>query len=114
MVKNRLSEAEEMIMSVIWESEKDLRAYDITNLVKRKFGKEWQPQTVMTFLQRLNRKGFIGIYKDKKEYKRDYSFYHAEVIKEDYLLVKLQDIQEMLFDGSKEEMKKFIENMKEQ
>ena len=88
MIINRLSESEEMIMSVMWEFEKDLRAYDITNLVKSKFGKEWQPQTVMTFLQRLNRKGFISIYKDKKEYKRKYSFYHVEISKEEYLQKK--------------------------
>ena len=111
MVIDRLPETEEMIMSVIWSFEKDLRAYDITDLIKERFGREWKLQTTLTILSRLETKGFIGTYKDKGEYKRIYVFHHAKISKEDYLQSRVKEMKDFWFGGSKETMKNFIDRV---
>ena len=63
-----ISECEEMIMSVLWKNT-DLNVVEITELLKLRFGKDWKLQTVCTFLTRLKSKGYINIYKTKRELK---------------------------------------------
>ena len=111
MYIERLPESEELVMSVIWKSKEDLIAYEITDLVKGIFDRDWKPQTTLTILDRLKKKGFINSYKDKKKYNRIYSFFHAEITKEEYILERFKEIENIWFCGNKEEMKQFIENL---
>lgn len=107
----KLPESEELIMSVIWNFKEDLRAYDIIDLVKDRFKRDWKPQTALTLLERLSKKGFVDSYRDKKEYKREYIFFYAKISKEKYLLARFKEMQEIWFNGNKENMKQFVEDM---
>ena len=111
MIIDRLPETEEMVMSVIWSFEKDLRACEITNLIKERFEREWKLQTTLTILSRLQTKGFISIYKDKGEYTRLYFFHHTEIQKEDYIQSRIKEMKDFWFGGSSETMKNFIDKV---
>ena len=113
MYIERLPESEELIMSVIWKSKEDLMVYEITDLVKDVFDRDWKPQTTLTVLDRLKKKGFIHSYKDKKKHNRIYSFFYAGITKEEYILERFKEIETIWFNGNKEEMKQFIENLAE-
>ena len=49
----RLSDAEEMVMSVIWNNDELMSLEEIRKKSYEKYGKDWKPQTVSTFLARL-------------------------------------------------------------
>ena len=57
----KISDCEEMIMKILWESEDDLNLMEVTNRVSTRYGKIWKLQTVATFLTRLKSKGWIDI-----------------------------------------------------
>lgn len=92
--KNRLSECEEMVMSVLWSTKEDLNLNQVTEQVNAKFGKDWKIQTVCTFLTRLEKKEFISIYRIGR-----YSYYRTEVSKDEYRKIMLENVAAMLFDG---------------
>ncbi len=79
MDPNEISVCEKMIMKVLWEADEDLDLMTVTDRVNEEFGKTWKIQTVATFLTRLQKKGFINIYRIGR-----YSHYHPIVEKEDF------------------------------
>lgn len=103
---NRLPECEEMIMSVIWNDEEDLDLHQVTDITNAKFGKDWKIQTVSTFLTRLEKKKYISIYRIGR-----YSHYHAEVKRDVYRKIVLEEVAERLFDDDFRKMSKFIKEM---
>ena len=56
----KVSDAEEIIMSVIWSNEEPMALDEIRTKANAACGKDWKPQTVSTFLTRLCKKGFIS------------------------------------------------------
>lgn len=70
--KTKLSECENMIMLILLKSDHDLNLTEITEQAKQ-LGKEWKLQTTATFVKRMERKGYVSIYKVGR-----YSHYRPE------------------------------------
>lgn len=74
--KTNLTECEQLVMKVIWNSEAELTLPDIVRKVNSTYQKEWKPQTVSTFLARLVKKGFLNSYRAGR------TFYYQSLISE--------------------------------
>ncbi len=59
----KLTECEQQVMKVIWDSGAELSLMEIVRSVNDKYHKDWKPQTVSTFLARLVRKGYLRYYR---------------------------------------------------
>lgn len=57
MIKEKLADAELDIMKVLWNSQKPLKASEITKSLTTK--RSWTKQTVHVLLSRLENKGFV-------------------------------------------------------
>jgi len=77
--KTNLTECEQLVMKIIWESEEELTLPDIVKGVNDRFDKAWKPQTVSTFLARLVRKNFLTSYRSGRTF-----FYQPLVSAKDY------------------------------
>ena len=104
--KSKLSECEEMILSILLNSDEDLTLTEIMEKAKNRFQKEWKMQTVATFMARMELKGYISSYKIGR-----YSHYKPAITLHDFRKYKMQDMRELLlFDGT-ESMVDFIKDM---
>lgn len=101
----KLSDCEEMIMSLLWSTNDDLDLQQVIDRMKG-FGKEWKPQTTATFMSRIEKKGYISIYRVGR-----YSHYHPEVKLHDYRKQKLEEVKVRLLFDDRGSMIDFIENM---
>ena len=101
--KNMLSDAEEKILAILMKSDEDMTLEELTEQARLRYGKEWKLQTVCTFLVRMQKKGYISIYKVGR-----YSHYHPEISLDKYRLVMLNRVKDLLFGGSWENIEEFI------
>lgn len=99
----KLSDCEEMVMRVIWESNIELESVSIQNIFNKKFNKEWKIQTVLTILMRLQKKRWLDIQGDRRCHR-----YIPTVSYEDYRKEKLKEVLE-LFDDSHQELIQIID-----
>ena len=104
--REKLTECEEMIMSILWSSEEDLDLMTVTDNAKERFGKEWKLQTVATFMTRLEKKKYISVYRIGR-----YSHYHPVVSIDEYRKEKMEEVCGILFEEDLEQMARFIANM---
>lgn len=104
--KPKLSECEEMILSILLNSDEDLTLTEIMDRAKARFQKEWKMQTVATFMKRMEEKGYISSYKIGR-----YSHYKSVITLCDFRKYKMQDMRELLLFDSTESMADFIKNM---
>ncbi len=74
--KTNLTECEQLVMKVIWNSSEELTLPDIVKAVNDTYQKEWKPQTVSTFLARLVKKNFLTSYRSGR------TFYYQSLISE--------------------------------
>ena len=74
--KTNLTECEQLVMKVIWNSPEELTLPDIVKAVNATYQKEWKPQTVSTFLARLVKKGYLNSYRSGR------TFYYQSLISE--------------------------------
>lgn len=74
-----LSSCELLVMKLIWSHEEQLVLHQIVEMVNELYGRNWNPNTVSTFLSRLVRKGYVAGYK-----KGRYYFYHVIITEEAY------------------------------
>lgn len=93
---NKISECEEQVMIVVWNSEKTPDLSATMRAVNKRFGHEWKPQTVSTFLHRLVEKGYLSM-----ERKGRYCYYTPTVPLEEYRAEKMKSVVDTLFDGNK-------------
>ena len=77
---NRLSKSELEIMEAIWEAETPMRRIDLEETFK---DKNWTRSTLLTFLSRMEKKGYIGFVKKGKYY-----YYISIISKKKYLSQK--------------------------
>ena len=89
-----LSACEEMIMTIIWNSETELDLAAVMAQTNERYHTVWKPQTVSTFLSRAK--------------KGRYSYYQALVITAEYRRMKLLTLLTKFYDNDKEAMKKDI------
>ena len=95
MDPNEISVCERMIMKVLWDADEDLDLMTVTARVKEEFGKEWKLQTVATFMTRLQKKGYINIYRIGR-----YSHYHPLVEKDEFKMSTVSENIKFFDKGS--------------
>ena len=95
----RLSDAEEMVMSVIWNNDELMSLEEIRKKSYEKYGKDWKPQTVSTFLARLREKGFVSFEK-----KGRYCFYTPIVCRQEYVKMSYSLMVTRFYCGDAEKM----------
>lgn len=61
MTYERLSEAELMIMKIIWELGRPADASEIRHAMEKKYNRRWASQTMSTYLKILLQKGHIKV-----------------------------------------------------
>ena len=106
--KNMLSDAEEKILAILMKSDEDMTLDELTEQARLRYGKEWKIQTMATFLTRMQKKGYVSIYKVGR-----YSHYHPEISLDNYRLVMLNRVKDLLFGGSWENIGEFINYMRD-
>ena len=101
--KNMLSDAEEKVLAILMKSDEDMTLDELTEQARLRYGREWKIQTMATFLTRMQKKGYVSIYKVGR-----YSHYHPEISLDDYRLMMLNRVKDLLFGGSWENIGEFI------
>jgi len=88
-----LPNAEFEIMKVVWANEPPIT----TNIIMEQLGKKkkWKPQTIITLLSRLTKRGFIKTEKDGKILK-----YFPLVPKEKYIKFETDDFMKRFHENS--------------
>lgn len=92
-----LTESEKITMKCVWDIGDGARLSRIMTLANDKYGKEWKPQTVSTFLGKLVRKGFVEQYRDGR-----YFYYRILIGKHTYRTQMIRDDVEFWDDDSLE------------
>ena len=92
-----LTESEKTTMKCVWDIGDGARLSRIMTLANDKYGKEWKPQTVSTFLGKLVRKGFVEQYRDGR-----YFYYRILIDKHTYRTQMIRDDVEFWDDDSLE------------
>lgn len=90
----KLSEAEEMIMSVVWSTREAVNLEQIRERANARFEKEWRPQTVSTFLYRLRQKGFLDACR-----KGRHVYYAPKISVQEYRAKAVETILKRLYFG---------------
>ena len=68
-----------------------------------KHGRNWKPQTVCTFISRMEKKGLL-----KSEKVGRVSYYEPLIPYEAYIQMELEELCDVFFDGNKKKMKSFV------
>lgn len=92
-----LTESEKITMKCVWDIGDGARLSRIMTLANDKYGKEWKPQTVSTFLGKLVRKGFVEQYRDGR-----YFYYRILIDKHTYRTQMIRNDVEFWDDDSLE------------
>ena len=100
-----------MIYSVLDDTE-HATLMEVTENVNKRYGKDWRLQTVATFLNRMKEKGYIEVYRIGR-----YSHYVPLLTHDEMLVVELNNINKVYFNGRTDKFKmyleRFIYNVKE-
>jgi predicted transcriptional regulator len=88
----QVSEAESVVMQVLWEAGAPLPAEDVVAALAR--SQDWQEATIKTLLNRLLKKGAIEAAREGRRY-----LYSPVLQREAWLLGESQGLLERLFDG---------------
>lgn len=92
----KLPQAELDIMNCLWDAQERVpRSYFNAKLKD----KNWADSTVLTLLERLAEKGFVGVEKDGKR-----NIYFAKISKKDYLQVENKSFLSNLYGNSVKKM----------
>lgn len=68
-MKNNLTNAEMLVMGIIWDNpERMMVLSEIVEAVNDRWGKDWKPQTVSTYLAHLVQKEFLRMHRNGKIY----------------------------------------------
>lgn len=79
MEKQMLTMCELKVMCVVWDEETAPDLATIIKKVNKRFGQDWKPQTVSTFLARCVQKKYVTWEKEGR-----YAYYTPLVSKEEY------------------------------
>jgi len=90
----RLSNNEEKILLIIWDSSEPIALPDIVARANTRFDKSWKPETVSTYLQRATRKGWLINRRQGRYY-----YYSPVVPKEVYRKEKLASLISEYYGG---------------
>jgi len=98
-MKESLTKCEEKIMDIIWESDVELNLPGIVERVNRKYGFDWKPQTVSTFLRRLCDKNVVSCHRAGRTF-----FYQPLISRDTYVQKITSELCEMWFGGDADRM----------
>ncbi|MCI8896054.1 MAG: BlaI/MecI/CopY family transcriptional regulator [Lachnospiraceae bacterium] len=90
-----LTACEAVIMKAVWEAEEDLSVMELRQILRNRFGKDYAPTTVRTFLVMLSDKGFVRTYRIKKN-----AYVHALKDEKAYKAAQLQKQADFWYNGS--------------
>ena len=60
MLDKKLTPIEEKVMMIIWDSDEKPHLSEIVKEINERYGKDWRPQTISTYLAHLVRKGYLS------------------------------------------------------
>lgn len=89
----RLPDSELEIMLIIWELDKPVTRFDIEERMEK--DRKLSPTTVLSFLSRLQEKGFLEVRKSGKN-----NVYIALIDKESYMRTESRNILKRLYQNS--------------
>ncbi len=89
----RLPDSELEIMMIVWDLNKPVTRFEIEERMEK--GRSLSPTTILSFLSRLQEKGFLEVRKSGKN-----NVYLALVEKEDYMQVESRNILKRLYQNS--------------
>lgn len=89
----RLPDSELEIMMIIWDYNKTVTRFEIEERMEK--GKKLSPTTILSFLSRLQEKGFVEVRKSGKN-----NVYLALVEREDYRKVESRNVLKRLYQNS--------------
>lgn len=95
----RLTECEEIVMKVIWDSDDRLNLPQIVENANRQYGKNWAMQTVSTFLARLRKKNVVVGERCGRTF-----YYEAIMTKEAYATKVTKDLCAFWFESNPDKM----------
>ncbi|MGN0428374.1 MAG: BlaI/MecI/CopY family transcriptional regulator [Agathobacter sp.] len=101
-----LSLHEKLILKAIYDmGGKNIPTKSIGPYLEKHFGCDYARTTIVTFLQRMVKKGYVISYRDGRD-----SFQSATMPFEAYIAECMNDFCELWFDGNKNKMMKCIRN----
>lgn len=101
-MSNRVSEAEKLVMDVLWQ-ESPLSSIEVVGHLS---DQGWNEKTVKTFLNRLVKKQVLGFKKDGRRY-----LYYPLIQREEFLLQESEGFLDKVFKGDmKELLATFVQN----
>ena len=89
----RLPDSELEIMMIIWDYNKPVTRFEIEERMEK--GKKLSPTTILSFLSRLQEKGFVEVRKSGKN-----NVYLGLVEREDYRKVESRNVLKRLYQNS--------------
>lgn len=89
----RLPDSELEIMMIIWDYNKPVTRFEIEERMEKE--KKLSPTTILSFLSRLQEKGFVEVRKSGKN-----NVYLALVEREDYRKVESRNVLKRLYQNS--------------
>lgn len=91
-IANKISDAEWLIMKVVWQSS-PLSASAIVELLKPET--DWSPKTIQTMISRLVKKGALGVEKDM-----NLNHYYPLLTQEECMHGETRSFLQKVYDGS--------------
>lgn len=100
----RLSLHEMIILKAIYDlGGEGVPTKEIGPYVEKRFGYDYARTTIVTFLQRMAKKGYVVSYRKGRD-----SLHSATMSFEDYIKESMDTFCEMWFDGNRTRMMKYI------
>lgn len=97
MRKNlNISDAELLVMDIVWKSDVSLSAYQIREKLSKQ--KSWERTTVLTLIKRLVEKGML------KQEKREVYYYSPAILEEDYKKEETRNFVSKLYKGKSKDL----------
>lgn len=102
---NMLTASEAFIMKAIWNEEEDISVLDLIGVLRNRWGKDYARTTVVTFLIKMDAKGFVKTYRKGK-----LSYVHAVKSEEEYKDKLLKDMIDFWYDGNSSALQDKLNN----
>lgn len=104
---NMLTIGEACIMKVIWDAKEDISVPDLSERLRTKFKeKNYARTTVVTFLTKMDAKGFVKTYRKGK-----LSYVHAMKNEEEYKDKLLKNMIDFWYDGDSTALQEKLNKM---
>lgn len=103
IVEKKPTNSEMILMKVIWDAEGEISMKYLADELREKYGRDYARTTIVTFLSRLEAKGFIH-----QERRGRYAYITAVKSEKEFQESMLLDIMNLWFDGDLVSMFEFI------